>query len=121
MRSVTTKLGLVRMTPPEEISTQGARPIFERIPQAQRETARELAHWGFGAAAAIAFARLPAAMRAKRLAGPLYGMSIWALFDATIVPLLGDPQRKRPPAERAALAADHVLYGAIIGSSEGRR
>jgi uncharacterized membrane protein YagU involved in acid resistance len=121
MRKVTTSLGLVSMTPPEEISTRGARSVFQRIPLARRGAVRELAHWGFGATAAIGFGLLPAGARVRRFAGPLYGVSIWALFEAVLAPLLGDPRRERPTTERAAIMADHVLYGSIVGASEVRR
>ena len=74
----------------------------------------ELAHWGFGAAAAAGFGALPGAWRNRPWTGPLYGLAIWTGFEAS-APLLGlphaEPGRLR---ERAAIAADHALYGFIL-------
>lgn len=106
----------MRMTPPEEISVEGASPVFERIPPERRPAARELAHWCYGAAGSVVFVLLPASVRSHRLAGPLYGVGTWALFEAALAPALGNPNRERPPTERAALLADHIVYGVIVGS-----
>jgi hypothetical protein len=45
---------------------------------------------------------------------------LWLGFEAGIAPALGLSQAKRPrPIERAAFAADHLLYGYVL--SEMRR
>ena len=113
MRSVTTSLGLVRMTPPEEIGTHGAAPLLARVPPEHRAAALELAHWAYGAAGGAVFAALPVRGRAAGLA---YGLALWAAFEALIAPVLGAPARDRPASERLALAADHALYGLVVGS-----
>jgi hypothetical protein len=115
IRAVTTRLGLVERTPPEEISTESASPLFDRIPPSRRGIVRELGHWCYGAAGGVGFGLLPGRARAHPLAGPLYGLLTWALFEAVIAPLLGDSHRDRPATERAALIADHLVYGAIVG------
>ena len=121
IRSLTTQLGLVRMTPPEEISAEGASPIFERIPAERRAAAQELAHWGYGILGSIAFVLLPRSVRSRPLTGPLYGVGTWALFEFALAPVLGNPNRERPASERAALLADHVVYGAIVGSGQSEQ
>ena len=122
MRVVTVGVGLVRRPPPEEIAAEGVPALFARLPPERRDAALELAHWAYGAAAAAAFAALPPGVRRPRWSGPAYGVAIWALFEAGIVPLLGlQRATDRPLAERAAVAADHVLYGAVVGARRATR
>jgi hypothetical protein len=112
VRSVTTRLGLVRVTPPEEIGTHGGAALLARLPPHRRAAALELAHWGYGALGGVVFELLPVRTRA---AGIAYGLALWALFEGGIAPALG-ARRERPASERAALAADHVLYGLILSA-----
>lgn len=113
VRSLTTSLGLVRVTPPEEIGSHGAgSALLARVPTGRRQAALELAHWGYGALGGIAFDALRLRGRA---AGVAYGLALWALFEAAIAPTLGAPDRERPTSELLALALDHALYGAIVG------
>jgi hypothetical protein len=115
MRRMTTGLGLVREVPPEEIFERGVPGLLAEIPVERRDEAIELAHWAFGAAAGAAFALAPRRVREARWAGPAYGLAIWALFEAVAAPALGLRRpRERPTSERAALAADHVLYGLVV-------
>ena len=73
-----------------------------------------------GAAGGAVFAALPAPARRRGWAGPAYGLAIWLGFEVGIAPLLGLKQaRQMRLSERAALAADHVLYGLVL--SETRR
>lgn len=112
VRSVTTRLGLVRMTPPEEIGTHGGAALLARLPPHRRAMALELAHWGYGAFGGVVFQLLPARTRTVGIA---YGLALWALFEAGIAPALG-AERDRPTSERVALAADHALYGLILSA-----
>jgi hypothetical protein len=115
MRRATTGFGLVRAVPPEDVFERGAPELLAEIPVERREAAIELAHWAFGAAAGAAFGLLPRRAREPKWTGPAYGLGIWALFEAVGAPLLGLRRpRERPVSERAALAADHVLYGLIV-------
>jgi hypothetical protein len=114
VRSLTTELGLVRMTPPEEIGTHGAASLLALVPPERREAALELAHWCYGGAGGAVFDALP--VPRSRLAGITYGLALWGLFEAILAPALGAPRRDRPASERAALAGDHVLYGLLLGS-----
>lgn len=112
VRSVTTRLGIVRMTPPEEIGTHGGAALLARLPPHRRAAALELAHWGYGALGGVVFELLPARTRAVGIA---YGLGLWGLFEAGIAPVLG-AERNRPTSERLALAADHALYGLILSA-----
>jgi hypothetical protein len=116
LRRVTTGLGLLEETPPEEVAERGFPRLFSRVPAEYREEALELAHWTYGAAAGAAFAALPEDVRRRRWAGPAYGLGIWLAFELGVAPLLGLRVAERRAAERAVLALDHVLYGAVVGA-----
>jgi len=117
LRRVTTGLGLLRKPPPEEIATEGVPGLFARIPPGKRGAAIELAHWSFGALASVGYGRLPRRILAHRASGPLYGLAIWALYEATLAPSFEAARTTdRTTGDRIALALDHALYGAIIAT-----
>jgi hypothetical protein len=120
MRTFTVNAGFVGQPPPQAI-------VRQRIPgmgrslasRPRRRVLEEVFHWSYGAAGGAAFAALPQPLRAHRWAGPAYGLVIWLGFEAGIAPVLRLKQAgESRPAERAALAVDHLLYGLIL--SEGR-
>jgi hypothetical protein len=126
MRVLTTELGLVEQTPPQAVGRQrarGARALLRRAPRKQRRGLIEVAHWGFGAGGGAAFGALPGAMRRRPWAGPAYGLVVWLGFEMGIAPVLGLSQAKRVRlVDRAALAADHLLYGSVLsGTRRGAR
>ena len=116
MRSVTTQLGIVQLTPPDELGRHGAgASLLELVPPERRGAVLELAHWAYGGLGGSAFALLPQRARRSKAVGTAYGLALWALFEAVIAPVAG-ADRKRPVEERAALAADHALYGLVLTS-----
>jgi hypothetical protein len=120
MRTLTTNLGLVEEPPPHAILKQKAAGLLRRVPRKRRRSAIELAHWGYGAAGGVQFALLPETVRRQPWAGPIYGSVLWLGFEAVLAPALGLKQAGKPrPAERLAIAADHLLYGLVL--SEIRR
>ncbi len=120
MRTLTVNLGLVEQPPPHAMLKQKAAALLRRVPRRRRRSAIELAHWSYGAAGGIQFALLPEAMRRQPWAGPVYGLALWLGFEAVLAPALGLKHAGKPrPTERAALAADHLLYGLVL--SEIRR
>ena len=120
MRTLTGNLGLVEQAPPHAILKQRAAGLLRRVSRRRRRSAIELAHWGYGAAGGVAFALLPEPVRGAPWAGPVYGVALWLGFEVVLAPALGLEQAgKARPAERIALAGDHLLYGLVL--SEIRR
>jgi hypothetical protein len=116
VRSLTTQLGIVRLTPPEELGRHGAgAPLLQRVPAERRGAALELAHWAYGGLGGAAFALAPRRASGSKMFGAAYGLALWALFEAVIAPVAG-ADRERPIQERAALAADHILFGLVLTS-----
>jgi hypothetical protein len=118
LRQFSTSLGMVEKVPPEFVLERTAPRMFAGVPVERRPVVVELVHWSFGAAGGALFGALPPALRARRLAGPLYGMAFWAAFETVVGPMLGLPRKeKRKTSERLALLADHLLYGMVVAAS----
>jgi hypothetical protein len=120
MRRVTTGLGLLEQAPPDVVAEQAPMVprLIRRVPPDLRDEVVELAHWAYGALGGAAFGALaPERLRRTRWAGPVYGLGVWAFFEAGLVPLLGlQHGRQRRVLSRLLVAADHVLYGVVVGS-----
>lgn len=122
MRQVTTGLGLLPKVPPEEIFEEALPALLEPIPPDYRHEAIELAHWAYGAVGGLAFALLPAQARRRSWSGPVFGLATWACFEAFLAPLLGlRAPDQRGTAERAAIVADHLLYGLVVAGQPRER
>ena len=121
MRAFTVNVGIVEQTPPQAILKQKARGIMLLVPRKKRRAVIEVFHWVYGAGGGAAFAALPDEVRRRRWAGPVYGLAIWLSFELGIAPVLGLSQaRELRPLDRAGLAADHVLYGLVLGEMRAR-
>jgi hypothetical protein len=121
MRAFTVDLGIVKQTPPDAIVKQRARGLIRRVPRKHRRAAVELGHWGYGAVGGAAFGLLPGAVRKQPWAGPAYGLLVWFGFELGVAPALGLSQAtKLRLVERAALAADHLLYGLVLSEIRAR-
>jgi hypothetical protein len=120
MRAFTVSLGLVEESPPRAILRKRARGLLRLVPRRRRRAAIELVHWTYGAGGGLGFGLLPDDVRRRAWAGPIYGLALWLGFETVLAPSLGLAHAKHPRiAERAALAADHALYGLVL--SETRR
>jgi hypothetical protein len=123
LRTLTVNAGIVEQPPPQAIVRQwlpGMRGPRVRG-RGRRRATEELLHWSYGAGGGAVFAALPAGLRRQTWAGPVYGLLIWLSFEIGIAPLLGLKQaRQVRPAERAALAADHLLYGFVVSGPRRR-
>ena len=121
MRVVTVGLNLLPKTPPEEIFEDALPHFLKLVPREYRHEAIELAHWGYGAVGGATFALLPAAIRRHRWSGPAYGIAAWSLFEGVLAPMLGlRKPSERSTSERAAIIADHVLYGLVVAAGPRR-
>jgi hypothetical protein len=118
LRKVTTSIGAVEKTPPETVLESTASGLFHGASPEGRAVMVELVHWLYGAAGGAAFGALPRSARRHPWAGPVYGVIIWAVFETFVDPLLGlREKRKDTLSERAALIADHLLYGVVVAAS----
>ncbi len=121
MRAFTVDVGLVDQTPPQAIAKQRAKGLLRRVPRGKRRAAIELAHWTYGAVGGAAYAVLPEEIRRQPWSGPAYGLLVWVGFELCLAPVLGLKQaKKQRPVERAALAADHLLYGLVLSEIRAR-
>jgi hypothetical protein len=121
MRAFTVDVGLVDQTPPQAIAKQRAKGLLRRVPRGRRRAAIELAHWTYGAVGGAAYAVLPEAIRRRPWSGPAYGLVVWVAFELCLAPVFGLKQaKKQRPVERAALAADHLLYGLVLSEIRAR-
>jgi hypothetical protein len=121
MRACTQSLGLVQQTPPQAIFRQRARFLLWSIPPKRRRAVEELTHWGYGAVGGVTYGALPDALRRRVWSGPIYGLALWLGFELGVAPVLGLSQsRQLRPVERAALAADHLLYGLVLSETHAR-
>ena len=116
MRTMSTSLGLLERTPPEEVVTEEAPRLLGAVPPGRRRAVIELAHWAFGTGAGAVFGALPSRVRHHRAAGPAYGVAIWLSFATVMAPSLGlRVANRRPLSSNLMLLADHLLYGVIVG------
>ncbi|OLT17010.1 hypothetical protein BJF79_18045 [Actinomadura sp. CNU-125] len=61
------------------------------------------------------FGLLPDRVRGHGLAGPAYGLTVWLGYELVVGPALGvEHSAHRRATWRAAVALDHLLYGAVV-------
>jgi uncharacterized membrane protein YagU involved in acid resistance len=74
-------------------------------------------HLAYGSLWGILYGMLQASYRLRpRVFGPLYGMLVYEVGPAFLVPAmkLMRPPREEPPARTAMLIFGHVVYGAVV-------
>jgi hypothetical protein len=124
LRNVTGGLGLLDESPPDAIAERHADHLLARL-RIDRDAVIELGHWTYGAVGGALFGALPGAVRRHAWSGPVYGIATWLFYETAVAPLLGLGQvQQKTVVGRLALAADHVLYGTIVGrraAAEARR
>lgn len=121
LRNVTVDLGMVDQSPPDAIVRRRARGLIRHVPRKHRRATVELVHWAYGAVGGAGFGALPASLRHRPWAGPVYGLLSWAGFELAVAPALGLGHAKSPAvAERIALAVDHLVYGLVLGEIRRR-
>jgi hypothetical protein len=121
MREFTYYLGLVDETPPQRLARLSARGLMKKVPRKRRPAAIEALHWSVGALGGLIYGLVPQSLRKTPLSGPVYGVLIWVGFDTAIGPLLGAKRGDWPKhRERAALIADHLLYGYVLSETRSQ-
>lgn len=121
LRTLTVRFGLMGRTPPEMIVDRHAEGWLQRVPPERREAVVELLHWVYGGGGGAMFGALPARIRLQPWAGPVYGALLWLAFELVLEPALGlQRHRRRGVAERVALTADHLLFGAVLAELRRR-
>lgn len=118
IRILFTRVGLLANTPPEMVAEEELPAVLRRLSEPAREALVLFMHWGYGASGGAVFGALPAGLRLRRWSGPIYGFVLWFGFESAIAPVLG--LRKLSLAERALLAGDHLLYGAVLSELRTR-
>jgi uncharacterized membrane protein YagU involved in acid resistance len=120
-RTFAAHAGLIREEPPSRLARTQAHALLRRVPRQRRRVMVELVHWGTGALFGLVFGLLPQRVRMKAWSGPLYGVAVWAGFDAVVAPALGLTERGWPHGrERAAFIVDHVLFGLVLSELRAR-
>jgi hypothetical protein len=119
VRSVTVSLGLVDEPPPSSIAGRARTRVWRLRGHRQphRSVRAEMLHWGVGAVAGAGYALLPGALRRRDWSGPAYGIAILGAFEAVGAPVLGLQRPGGRIPERAALAADHLVYGLVLSET----
>lgn len=116
MRTATANMGLLEQSPPEAIVQARAPRGIDRLGAGSRAALTELAHWCYGTGCGVLFGLLALEPRTARMLGPAYGFAIWAVFELAVAPLLGARHvRQRRVVGRLVIAADHALYGLVVG------
>ncbi|BCJ69640.1 hypothetical protein GCM10009779_09000 [Polymorphospora rubra] len=118
LRQVTTSLGLVARVPPESVLCETAPRLMNAIPVAQRTALVEVIHWGYGAFGGVLFGMLPRQLRRRPWTGPAFGTAFWLGFELVVKRTLGIADGEGGVSQKLALAADHILYGMVVGASE---
>ncbi|MFC7546027.1 hypothetical protein [Plantactinospora sp. GCM10030261] len=118
LRQATTALDLVARVPPESVLRKTAPHVLSAVPVGRRDALIEGIHWSYGAAGGVLFGLLPRDLRRRAWAGPAFGTAFWLGFELVIKPVLGIATNQGGMSQKLALAADHLLYGMMVGASE---
>lgn len=129
--AVAERAGFVGRPPPAILTTRILHWLGARPPRPIERALTVVAHVGFGAGAGALFGALAGALDrddtpplvssplAKTLAGPLYGLAVWALSYAGWVPATGlmpAPRDDRPMRPVSMIAA-HLVYGGTLAAT----
>lgn len=119
MRRVTIGLGWLEKLPPKEIIAESAPDVLRSVARDQEHVVIEAAHWAYGSLCGAAYRLLPRRVRRSRLSGPAFGLATWLTFELGIAPALGIRSAERKTiVSRAALVADHVLFGLVVAAND---
>ena len=106
--------------PPYRVTRQleKAIGIEDKINDTQHQTATAVAHFGYGAAAAVPFAALAYRLPLPTtMSGILYGLLVWAGSYLGWLPIVGvmEPATKHPWQRNALMIVAHLVWGSTLG------
>jgi hypothetical protein len=121
LRIIARDLGLIEKTPPEELADKPAEGLMAKVPPDKRSAAVGAIHCTVGASGGVGYGMLPDLVRQWSWSGPAWGVAIWLVYESAVAPALGLKHARRvPPAERATVIADHLLYGYVLSETRKR-
>lgn len=119
LRLVVRRFGLIDKMPPEMLEEWTAARLAGRSPRDHpvHDVAHQLLHLGIGVTAGALYAAAGSRRLPNLLAGPCYGLVIWALAFSVPLPAIGATRspRRATIAENTVNVAAHLLYGLIAG------
>jgi putative membrane protein len=101
---------------PEPLAVLAEKLIGHELVGAQKTTAVETIHWGFGALTGAAYGALAEYYpQATAKDGAAFGMALTSLTHGTALPALGlsDEAHEQTTRERTSEMATHVVYGMV--------
>jgi hypothetical protein len=112
--------GTMRKLPPERITEAMLDALRLRRSERTENVISSVAHLAYGAGAGALFAVLAGSLRrpgTRVLAGPAYGLALWAASYVGWVPALGimPPPHRDGRRRPTAMVLAHVTYGAVLG------
>lgn len=93
----------------------------KRVPDQERQAAGQATHYAFGALLGGLYGAAGSAYPALRTGfGAPFGAGVWAVADELAVPAagLGKPPTQTPLSTHAYSLASHLLFGAVLESSQ---
>jgi hypothetical protein len=111
--------GLLGEPPPRRLTRRLLSRLGPVSPRGRSlDAAATLAHFSFGAAMGVLFGLAPGRPSASR--GMLFGLGVWAVNYAGILPRLRlmPKARRDRPGRPASMIAAHLVYGATLGGCQ---
>jgi hypothetical protein len=113
------RFGLLGEPPPRRLTRLLLSPLGALSPRGRTlDSAATLAHFAFGGAMGGLFGLSP--LRPSLARGVLFGLGVWAVNYAGVLPRLGlmPPARRDRPGRPTSMLLAHALYGATLAGCE---
>ena len=104
---------------PAKLARRVVEGVFEReVPVERIPLFTNAVHWGYGTMMGPAYALVQASRRGNPIVrGSLFGLSVWTMSYATLVPLgLYDPPWRYKPTTVAKDISYHLVYGGGVAA-----
>jgi hypothetical protein len=113
------RFGLLGEPPPRRLTRRLLAPLGPLSPRGRAlDSTATLAHFAFGATMGGLFGLSPG--RPSPARGVLFGLGVWAVNYAGVLPQLGlmPPVRRDRPGRPTSMLLAHALYGATLAGCE---